>query len=145
MLALHTVARRGAILDLTWGRTDLDRRLIDFGQGRGLKRRTVVPINDALLPVIQAAYQIRTCEFVVEWRSKQVADVKTTFRKAAIRAELPWLHPHLLRHSAATWMALAGVPLREIARFLGDREDVVERRYAKFHPDYLRSAARALE
>lgn len=40
--------------------------------------------------------------------------------------------------------AMAGVPMRQIARFLGDSEAVVERVYAKNSPSYLRRAAAAL-
>jgi integrase len=43
-------------------------------------------------------------------------------------------------------MAEAGVPMPEIAAFLGHTDSrSTERVYAKFSPEYLRKAARALE
>jgi len=39
----------------------------------------------------------------------------------------------------------AAVPLREIARLLGDTEETVERVYAKHRPSYLKHAAAALQ
>jgi hypothetical protein len=42
-------------------------------------------------------------------------------------------------------MATDGVPMREIARLLGDSEETVERAYAKYGPDYLKRAASALQ
>jgi integrase len=42
-------------------------------------------------------------------------------------------------------MALAGVPMIEIARMLGHRDSrITERVYAKHSPDYLRRAVEAL-
>lgn len=145
MALLHTAHRSGAVLELEWAGVDFRRRLIDFGPGHGKKRRSVVPINDDLLPVLEAAYEIRTTKYVVEYAGDKVRSVKTSFRKAAKRAGLPWLHPHLLRHTAATWMIQRGVPLREVARYLGDSEAVTEKRYGKHAPEYLRNASKALE
>ncbi len=41
-------------------------------------------------------------------------------------------------------MVMAGVPLAEVARMLGDSEAMVEKVYGKHSPDYLRRAADAL-
>lgn len=145
LLALNTAARTGAILSLTWDRVDFDRGLIDYGGGHGNKRRAVAPINDDLLPELLEAHEARTCDRVIEFRSQPVESVKAAFKRAAARAGIPWAHPHLLRHTAATWMVEAGVPLEEVARMLGDTKEVVERVYGKHSPDYLRSAAKALQ
>lgn len=43
-------------------------------------------------------------------------------------------------------MAEAGVPMSEIASFLGHSDDrITQRVYAKYSPAYLRTAASALE
>lgn len=39
--------------------------------------------------------------------------------RAAIEAGIACCTPHVLRHTAAVWMAEAGVPMPEIARHLG--------------------------
>jgi hypothetical protein len=41
-------------------------------------------------------------------------------------------------------MIQAGVPIPEVARFLGNTEKMVERVYGHHAPDYLRRAAAAL-
>lgn len=51
-----------------------------------------------------------------------------------------WLDPP----AAATWMVAGGVPIVEVARYLGDSERTTERVYAKHSPDYLRGAAAVL-
>ena len=145
VLALHTAARTEALLELRWSQVDLDRGRIDLGTGHGRKRRSVVSINDDLRAELVAALEAALTEWVVEFRGKPVKSVRPAFKRAAARAGISWAHPHLLRHSAATWMIEAGVPLPEVARFLGDSEQMIERRYGKHGPDYLRAAATALE
>jgi hypothetical protein len=39
---------------------------------------------------------------------------------------------------------MEGVPLREVARLLGNSESMVEKIYGKHSPDYLRRAVSAL-
>jgi integrase len=144
-LALYTAARAAALLDLTWDRVSLDARLIDFEPVSGGKRRTPVPIGDKLLPVLKQAREAATCHYVVEHGGERVASVKTGTRAAARRAALPGVTPHVLRHTAATWMVMARVPMDEVSRFLGHSDvRVTQRTYAKYSPDYLRSAVDAL-
>lgn len=144
-LALHTAGRAGAILALPWRAVNLQARLLNLGEGSGKKDRAVVPINDALLPLLQEAHRGRTGEWVIEHGGRPVASVATGTRAAARRAGLPGVTPHVLRHTAATWMAQAGVPMVQIARFLGHRTTTTtEQVYAKHGPDYLRGAAAAL-
>lgn len=145
MLALHTAARTGAILELRWQAIDLERGLIDFGPGAATKQRSFVPINSELLPILLKANQLATTEHVIEYRGRPVASVKTGTRAAARRAGLPGVTPHLLRHTAATWAALAGIPMDQIARLLGHKNQALTARvYAKYSPDYLRAAVGAL-
>lgn len=147
MLAYHTAARRGAILELTWDRVDLDRRRIHYQRpGRRLtkKRRAVVPINTPLLVALQAAKIHAVGEHVVEYHGRPVQSVRTGFDEACRRAGIEDCSPHVLRHTAATHMVMSGVPIAEIARMLGDTIEMVERVYGKHSPDYLRRAADAL-
>jgi integrase len=147
LLALHTSARRAAILGLEWERVDLERRLVHFqrpGRVETKKRRTTVPINDALIGPLQEAYAVRTCDHVIEYKGRAVASIKTAFNAAVERAGIADCSPHDLRRTAGTWLALAGIDMGEIARFLGDTVAVTERHYAKHHPGYLANAAKAL-
>jgi len=144
-IALYTAARAGAVLDLTWDRVNLAAGLIDLGAVAGGKARAVVPIADRLRPILEEALQLATCPFVVEYTGRRVASVKTGTRAAARRAGLPGVTPHILRHTAATWMAMKNVPMEQIARLLGHADSrVTERVYAKHTPDYLRGAIQAL-
>ena len=147
VLALYTASRTGAILSLPWAGVNWDLELIDFGADAFAgtkKRRGVVPMSAPVREQLETVWRWRTTDQVIEWRGRPVASVKNAFGRAAERAGVAWLHPHLLRHTAATWMAIDGVPIEEIARFLADDIHTTEKRYAKFSPDYLRRAANSL-
>jgi integrase len=54
--------------------------------------------------------------------------------------------PHVLRHSAACFLAESGVSMSEIAQILGHSDSrLTERVYARYGPEYLRKAMKALE
>ncbi len=144
ILGLTTAARMGAILELKWAQIDLASRLVDYGPGHGRKRRAVVPLNDDALRALSAAQQLASSEFVIEFRGQRVKSVKNGFQAACDRAGLRDVTPHILRHSAATWMVADGVPIAQVARVLGDTEATTERVYAKHAPGYLSQAVGAL-
>jgi integrase len=144
-LALYTAGRAGAILDLTWDRVDLRAGLIDLSSTAGGKGRAVVPIGDKLLPYLREARDAATCPHVIEHGGSAVASVKTGTRAAARRAGLDGVTPHVLRHTAATWMVQRGIPIEQVARVLGHKDPKVTwQTYAKHSPDYLRDAIAAL-
>lgn len=144
MIALMTGARTSAVLEAKWSQVNWDRRLIDFGQGHGNKNRAIVPINPDLERALKAAKEMGCSEYIVEYRGRPIKWPKKGFAAACRRAGLEDVTPHIMRHSAATWMVMDGVPLREIARTLGDSEEMIEERYGKHSPDYLRRATNAL-
>lgn len=145
LLGLYTAARAGAILELTWDRVDFDRGIIDFGHGPSSnKSRAVVPMHDRLRAPLLAARDRRRTNFVLEWRAKRIASISFGFRALAERAGVPGTTPHTLRHTAASWMAHAGVPLEQIAAFLGNSPSVVARHYVHHQPGYLDRAVQAL-
>lgn len=146
-LALATGARAGALFDLKWERIDLGRGLIALGAGSGNKRRATVPMTKQARTALEEAYKARTCDYVIEWGGHPVKSLKRSFAEACKTAGLGTdVTPHVLRHTAAVWMAEGGVPMEEIAQFLGHADaKVTYRVYARFSPEYLRRAAKALE
>lgn len=167
VLALATAARKRALLELTWDRVDFARGLIHLapaapsapapaGPGATKARATVpptaakaratVPMTRPARRVLALARPLALSDHVIEYAGRPVADVKKAFAAAAARAGLAGVSPHVLRHTAAVWMAEAGVPMPEIAQYLGHADDrITQRVYARYSPDYLRRAAAALE
>lgn len=147
-LGLATGGRKEALETLRWEQVDFAAGIIALslpGRVASRKRRAVVAINDELMAALIEAKEAATCDYVIERASKPVGDVKKGFAAAVKRAGIDHCTPHALRHTCATWMVMAGVPVAEVARFLGDTEKMVERVYGKHSPDYLRRAAKATE
>jgi len=146
-VALGTGGRSGAILSLRWGMVDLGQRRIRFcGSEKQKSRAQAVPINETLHQALTEAKEGAMTDYVIEWAGQPVKSIKRGFREAVKRAGLGAdVTPHVLRHTAASWMAEAGVPMSEIAAVLGHRDSrTTERIYAKMSPEYLQKAVRAL-
>lgn len=149
-LSLATAARQSALLELTWDRVDFDRRRISLALGdeddENRKRRATVPMNRRAYRYLRVLRAAATCEHVIEWGGHRVLSIKKGFRAACFRAGIKGATPHILRHTAASWMAEKGVDMFRISRYLGHSDTkVTERRYAKLHPDFLSDAAEALD
>lgn len=147
ILALATAARATAILELPWNRVDLDRGIIRLGASNRLKGRATVPVTSRAEHALREARDVALTPYVIEYGGKRVKRIRKAFMRAVARAGLgPDVTPHVLRHSAAVRMAEARIPMPEIAAYLGHSSpDVTFKVYAKFSPDHLRQAAKALE
>ena len=148
ILLLGTAARVRAILDLTWDRCNFDKGLIhlrDPDDTTPRKGRAVVPMNGMVRAALSDAREGALSNHVIEWAGKPVLSIKKGMGTAARKAGLVGVSPHVLRHTAAVWMAEGKVPMEEIAQYLGHRDNRVTKHiYARFSPDYLRGAAEVL-
>lgn len=148
IMALSTAGRAEAILELTWDRVDFDRRRInlrDPGRAATPKGRAVTPMNETAAKALADARKGALTPHVIEWAGKPVRSVKKGIGAAGARIGVK-VTPHVLRHTAAVWMAESGVPMDEIAQYLGHTSPATTYRvYARFSPDYLQKAAKALD
>ena len=148
VLALSTAGRKSAIMQLTWDRVDFERgqiRLAVVGE-RNRKGRALVPMTERLRRELVTAKEASLSSYVIEYGGEPVANIKKGFAAAVARSGLEDVTPHDLRHSAAVWMAEDGIPMDEIAQFLGHSDPrITYRVYARFSPTYLKKAAGALE
>lgn len=138
-LGLECGQRKRAIELLEWDRVDMDHGMIDFripGTAQNNKKQSVVPISDHLRPVLERAYDERTNNFV----TGGTGNIRTSMENLAAAAGMPDVTPHVLRHTAATHMAEAGVDLWLVAGILGNTLAMVEKVYAHHHPEGLRKA-----
>jgi integrase len=138
-LMLMAPARPEAIRRLTWFQVDLEKRQIDYrlpGRAVTKKRRTVVPISAALMPILRRAAAERFSAHVLD----EPGEIKHAFATAMREAGCPDVTPYVLRHTWATRAVAAGVPIAHVARLLGDTVATVERNYVHLTPDHLRGA-----
>jgi len=148
LLAMHTLSRKRAILELKWTQIDFENRRIYFnpaGRVQTKKKRVPVPMNTILYQELMNAREMAVTDYVIEFRGQSCYEVGRAFRNWARKIGLGWITPHVLRHTGATLMAQQGVNMWEIAGIMGDRVDTVEKHYLKHHPDYLKGATAALE
>jgi integrase len=148
-LGYATSARSAALLGLTWDRVDFERGKIDLRDPAiriPHKGRAIVPMTRTLRAALTEAQSGAMSPYVIEWAGGRVGSVKKGLAAAAKRAGLAKVTPHMLRHSAAVRMAEDGVPMEEIASYLGHSNVNVTRTiYAKFSPEFLQGAAASLE
>lgn len=146
-LAVATGARSNALLDLTWAQVDLDRGIINLNPRDRIqtaKYRAVVPINAQLREALTDAKVGALSDYVIEHGRDRVGSIKKGFAAACERSGVK-AHPHMLRHSAAVWMAEDGHAMSVIAQYLGHTDSrITERVYARFSPSFLASAAESL-
>lgn len=149
ILALSTAGRAGAILDLTWDRVDFEGGTIKLRNpelGETRKGRAEVPLNGMSRPALLEARAGAQTPLVIEWNGEKVLKIRKGFESAVKRAGLGEdVTPHVLRHTAAVWMAQAGVSMSEISQYLGHSNEVITAKvYARFSPQHLAKAAEAL-
>ena len=149
-LAFYTGARKGSILSLTWDRVFFATGMVDFQEpGRQLtsKRRATVPMNDSLRAELERIKPFAQTDHVIEYNGFAVPfGLRWSFNRLCIRAKLDWRPtPHHIKHSVASWMAMAGVPIDQTSDWLATDAATLKKVYRKFDPTYLRSVAKALE
>lgn len=132
VLALSTGGRRMEILGLTWKEVDFDRGVITLHETKNGERR-VLPLAGHALELMRQLSIIRhvKCNLVFPGKDlKKPVDLRTPFENALKRAEIPDFRWHDLRHSCASYLAMNGASLAEIAEILGHKTLQMVKRYA---------------
>jgi len=153
LVGIYTGTRAGAIcaaaLQPTIGHGWIDLKRGVFyrrpeGERETKKKKPPVPLPKRLLTHLRR-WHAAGQRFVVEWNGEPVKDCDKAFRNVAIAAGLPDVTPHILRHTAATWMMQAGTDKWEAAGYLGMSVETLERHYGHHHPDFLKKAVNAFD
>jgi integrase len=151
LLLAATAARPEALFQLTWAQIDDEAGLIRLnpeGRRQTSKRRPVVQLLPSLVPVLAGVKRSDKHPNVILFRSKPIRKVDTGWHKMVERSKLKGrVTPYSLRHTAARWMRMKGVPMEQVAGQLGHAMPrfAMSERYAPHAPDYLKEAAAALD
>lgn len=154
LVTLHTGLRLGELHALRWEYVDIPGRTVLVMDTKGGRNRAV-PLTDRAAQAL-AVQDERTgpVGLVFPGRGgKQRVDVSDTYSRvvqalglnqgvADARQKVVW---HTLRHTYASWLAIAGVSLHEIAALLGHSTEAMTRRYAHLCPDGLRRSILRVE
>lgn len=144
-LGLETAGRREAIQSLKWNQVDFEMGVIHLnpeGRRQTSKRRADVPISEALAPILRQAYAERINDYVLG--TTVIYHINEELAALALSVGVEGVTPHVLRHTAATHMARAGVSLWKIAGVLGNSVAMVEAVYAKHCPEGLQDAVNSI-
>src|SRR2546428_13434396 len=82
---------------------------------------------------------------VIQFSSPQVDTLSACFRETCERAGIESLGPHILRHTFASRLVMAGVDLRTVQELMGHKDINMTLRYAHLSPDHKRAAIETLE
>jgi len=132
VLALSTGARRGEIEALRWKQIDLARGTAVLHDTKNGESRVLHLAGPALQQLTARAKVRRIDTDLVFPRSdgKEPIIVEAHWRKAREAAGLEDFRFHDLRHSAASYLAMNGATLAEIAAVLGHKTLAMVKRYA---------------
>jgi site-specific recombinase XerD len=126
IMAIMTGMRMGEMINLHWHSVDLERETIIIENTSEFttksKRNRLVPINKHLLPILVKRKKEATNDLVFHRSGTQFSTdyVTKRFKKYVRRATLDdRLHFHSLRHSTASFLVQAGVPIYTVKELLG--------------------------
>ncbi len=132
VLALSTGMRAGEIRNLTWKDVDLARGRVILHETKNGERRTV-PLAGLALDLLKDRAKVRRLESALLWPGKvpgKPLDWRAPWETALRRAGIDNFRFHDLRHSAASYLAMNGASLAEIADVLGHKTLSMVKRYA---------------
>lgn len=133
LLALSTGARRMEVMSLRWKQIDLKRQMIVLEQTKNGERRSL-PLAGPALTAMQERSKIRRLDTDLVFPSpsnpSRPIDLSKAFEAALAEAEIADFRWHDLRHTAASYLAMSGASLAEIAEVLGHKTLQMVMRYA---------------
>ncbi|MDJ0862038.1 MAG: site-specific integrase [Gammaproteobacteria bacterium] len=138
VLALSTGMRQAEILNLRWHDVDRHQGRITLHETKNDERR-VVPLVGRALELMQEHAKVRALgsdllfpakKSLRQGRKEVSADLRKPWQQALRSAQIDDFRFHDLRHSAASYLAMNGASLAEIAEVLGHKTLAMVRRYA---------------
>jgi integrase len=139
--ALLTGLRRANVFGLQWENVDLQRGVaVVHADEAKAGQRIVVPLNQAARTLLEAVQPDADKRQGAVWPGLTRV-WHNTWKAATKRAGVPWLRFHDLRHTWASWHAMAGTPLSVLQELGGWHSPQMVQRYAHLSPEHLAAAA----
>jgi len=136
LLAITTGARRGELLGLEWNDIDFDRKLAYVKTTKNGEPKVLPLTDDVIIELDKFKAQSPTLLF----NSEIVIDKPYCFNKlwktALKKSEIEDFTFHSLRHTCASYLAMNGASLLEIADVLGHKQIQMTKRYSHLCIDH---------
>lgn len=150
MVAYYTASRRNAVEVMSPRQVNLKNSTINLthpnetaAQRKSKKNRPLVPFGHRLRPLIEKLMiENGHTDYLLVGRYQNFYPAFKSLLTELGMGDRS--HPHILRHSRATHLLHAGVPISEVASLLGDTEATVERVYKGHCPVHLGKVLAAL-
>lgn len=133
VLAISTGMRFGEIMNLRWTDIDLEKKRITLPHTKNGSRR-VVPLEELALELVLEHSKVRPIDtdlvFPGKLRRDKPMDLRRPWLAAVETAGIDDFRFHDLRHTAASYLAMNGASLLEVAHVLGHRTLQMVKRYS---------------
>lgn len=139
VIALATGARKMEILSLQWSDADLTRGVLTFRHTKNGETRSV-PLTGYALELLKQHDRRPNSPLVFpDATGKKPLSVRDAFVNTVKQAGIEDFRFHDLRHSAASYLAMNGASLLEIAEVLGHKTLSMVKRYSHLSEGHTRS------
>lgn len=142
VLSLSTGARQGEIMSLRFGQIDFKRKIITLHETKNGERRALPLVGDAFT-LLKARAKVRDIKEdrifppTAKAKKAECLDLRQPWEAALKTAGIANFHWHDLRHTAASYLAMSGVSLVEIAKVLGHRTLQMVARYSHLSDGHI--------
>lgn len=147
LLALSTGMRQGELMGLQWRDVNLDDGFLILHETKNGERRRVALAGlglELLRNHAKAKPDNALLLFPSERKPEQPIDLRKAFNNALKQAEITDFHWHDLRHCTASYLAMNGASLAEIAEVLGHKTLAMVKRYAHLSDSHISSVVASM-
>ena len=134
-------------MSLTWNDVDFQRQTIVLHDTKNGERRSV-SLNGLALELLLDLSKVRRLDtnllFASKVNGKVPVDIRTAWEVALKNAGISNFRFHDLRHSAASYLAMNGATLAEIAEVLGHKTLAMVKRYAHLSEQHTAKVVAAM-
>jgi len=146
ILALSTGMRQGELMGLKWPDVNLKDGYIILNETKNGERRRV-PLTGRGLELLKQHAKVRRLDTDLLFPGKspiKPIDLRRPFNNALKAAGIEDFHWHDLRHCTASYLAMNGASLAEIAEVLGHKTLQMVRRYAHLSDGHVSSVVESM-
>jgi integrase len=152
-VSLYAGLRLNEVLSLAWGDINTEQGIIDVRFGKCIRRQAFMP--DELKALFQSMERGVPSDLVFpSTRGEKISSSTASEAFSAVVDMLglndgidDHLHHitfHSLRHTFASWLAIAGVEISRLMRLMGHKTITQTLRYSHLYPDTMRTSVQAL-